>query len=815
MSSITAELFDFTMTTPVETNTSEQISKGRGKSSDAKIDFGSTDAASAALHESERRFRGMMENVELIAITLDAAGKITSCNDFLLRLTGWRKDEVIGEDWFEKFIPGGEERVKEVFLQGLKAGTMATPYENPIAKRDGKLREIVWNNTLLRNDCGKAVGMASIGQDVTEERVSRAQMSDALNFSRTILEASPMGIITYNAAGDAVTVTSTAARLVGGTREQLQAQNFRKISSWKTAGLLELAERALQTGVEQHIEADMNSTFGKPVWLDWRFIPFQHEGETHLLAMFSDIAERKRAELARAESEQRFRQLAENIREVFWMTDITKRQMLYVSPAYELIWGRSCESLYHDPRSWADAIHAEDRNRVLAAALSRQMLGEYDETYRITRLDGTQRWVHDRAFPIKNEQGEVYRIVGTAEDITSEKTLEDQLRQAQKLEAIGQLAAGVAHDFNNVLTIINGYSELMVQTPEMPPCTAEMLNQIAAATARAGNLTRQLLTFSRKQSARMEALNLNTILIDVAKMLRRLIGENIALHLSEGSGLPLIVADAGMIEQILMNLSVNSRDAMSQRGELWIATEGLTLSAQEATQWTDAKPGRFVRLSVTDNGSGIAPEHMSRIFEPFFTTKPEGKGTGLGLATVFGIATQHGGWVTVESKPGRGTTFRVYFPAASENAKKRAVESLVAPLPRGSETVLVVEDEAPLRKMICIFLRRLGYQVLEAGDGDEALRVWSQNDGKIQLLLTDMVMPGSMTGRQLADQLRNKQPELPVVYCSGYNPEAPGQTAMEGDPAPLLAKPYPHHILATTLRRSLDERNLGAKGTFS
>ncbi len=516
-----------------------------------------------------------------------------------------------------------------------------------------------------------------------------------------------------------------------------------------------------------------------------------------------DISERKRADQKLRESEERFRQLAENIHEVFWITDPSKSQMLYISPGYEKIWGRSCESVYQSPQTWLEAIHPEDLSRILEASVNKQTGGIYDEIYRIVRPDGSLRWIHDRAFPIRDAVGEVYRIVGTAEDITRQRELEEQFRQAQKMESIGQLAGGVAHDFNNLLTVINCYSQLLLESPGLPPDAGEMLKEVFTAGERAAKLTQQLLTFSRKQAIRTEIIDLNEIVTDVAKMLRRLIGENIELQMSMSEGLPPITADVGMMDQVLMNLAVNARDAMPKGGRLSISTKLENIDEQSARQNSEARPGQFVCLKIRDTGCGMSPEVLTRIFEPFFTTKEIGKGTGLGLATVFGIVKQHNGWIEVESEPGSGAAFKVFLPAAAQTAAQPG-EVTAAQSQGGTETILLVEDEDALRGMALIILQKYGYRVLEATNGPDALQVWEQHHGKIDLLLTDMVMPGGMTGHELAEKLKAFNPALKAVYTSGYSAEMSGLASGLRDKTPFLQKPYHPQKLATTIRACLD-----------
>jgi signal transduction histidine kinase len=402
-------------------------------------------------------------------------------------------------------------------------------------------------------------------------------------------------------------------------------------------------------------------------------------------------------------------------------------------------------------------------------------------------------------FPITPSQ--VVHCYGS--DTTERLNLEAQLRHVQKLESIGQLAAGVAHDFNNILTIIQGHSDRLLAQCEGNERITEPLHQVSLAANRASSLTRQLLMFSRKQVMQPKVLDLNAILSNMIKMLQRLLGEDIALELKCAGGILAIEADAGMIEQIIMNLAVNSRDAMPKGGQLLITTTALEVTDAYVHQHPEARPGPVVCLSVTDTGCGMDPQTLGRVFEPFFTTKEVGKGTGLGLATVYGIAKQHQGWIELKSQVGLGTTFHVFLPRSSKTLAIAAEKSPApAPVQGRRETILLVEDEPMLRELARTILKDYHYQVLEAGTGVEALKVWDQHHGQVDLLLTDMVMPEGMNGRELAEKLKVSKPNLKVIYTSGYSAEVMG-TGLGRDTR-FLQKPYPPPQLARTVRECLD-----------
>lgn len=390
------------------------------------------------------------------------------------------------------------------------------------------------------------------------------------------------------------------------------------------------------------------------------------------------------------------------------------------------------------------------------------------------------------------------------QDVTEQLTLENQLRQAQKMEAVGQLAAGVAHDFNNILTVIQGYTSLMLSEKASKLDDRKPIETISAAAEKAGNLVRQLLAFSRKQFVRLKPMNMGSVLLSISNLLPRLLPENIVITITRASKLPQINADAGMMEQMLVNLAVNARDAMPEGGRFTIGVEAVEVGAAQAANYQDARPGRFLCISVADTGCGMTAEVMSHIFEPFFTTKPVGKGTGLGLATVYGIVKQHNAWIEVQSEPGRGSCFRIFLPTCSGEAKAESSPAAPKPAHHGNETILVVEDEAAVRDFVVEVLRSHGYHTLIADSGPQALERWGQHNGKIHLLLTDMVMPGGMTGREVGERLLAKDPALKIIYSSGYSPGLDENDLSKFRGKTFLPKPYNMDELLEKLRECLD-----------
>jgi two-component system cell cycle sensor histidine kinase/response regulator CckA len=394
------------------------------------------------------------------------------------------------------------------------------------------------------------------------------------------------------------------------------------------------------------------------------------------------------------------------------------------------------------------------------------------------------------------------------EDITERLNLEAQLRQSQKMESIGQLAAGVAHDFNNMLTVIQGHSGLLMARPNLPAEMFESAQAVYFASERAASLTRQLLMFSRKNVMLRKILDLREIIGNMTKMLKRLLGETITLEFNPPNELPVVFGDTGMMEQVVMNLSVNARDAMPGGGTLIISVNPVEIADAYVQTHPDARVGDFVCLRVSDNGSGIDTSIINRIFEPFFTTKEVGKGTGLGLATVYGIVKQHEGWIEVTSRVGKGTTFNLFFPAGDEAAQAGKSGSDPAAFVRGgNEVVLIVEDEMVLRDMAHVILEELGYRILDAPNGKVALTVWEEHQNAIDLLLTDVVMPEGMSGVELAEKLLPRKPDLKIIFTSGYSVDEMSEAFLAKNNARFLQKPYTRTTLARAVRHALDSKN--------
>jgi PAS domain S-box-containing protein len=515
----------------------------------------------------------------------------------------------------------------------------------------------------------------------------------------------------------------------------------------------------------------------------------------------SEITERMQMEKALRLSEERFSKAFRASPIPLAIQSLRQQRFVDANHGFQALTGYGREQLVgHTPEEinlWGEADGGREPLKKLRSEMSVRNL-----PYRLRTQKGQLR---DTLLSVElfELEGEPYLLI-IAQDITEQIKLENQLRQAQKMEAVGQLAAGVAHDFNNILTVVQGHASVLLATRPPDSREGKSLQAINFAAERAGKLVRQLLTFSRKQVMQARSIEVSAVLAAVSDMLPRLLGEQVLMNVIAPKGLPSVYADAGMLEQMLINLAVNARDAMPEGGTLTIQAEAVQLGPDAARENPEARPGKFLRLSVTDTGCGIPPEVLPRIFEPFFTTKPVGKGTGLGLATVYGIAKQHQGWVEIQTQLGQGTTFKVLLPCPEKRTEAPALPFTTQVLKGGEETILVAEDEEDVRDFAVELLKSYGYKVYAAASGQQALERWAERQDEIKLLLTDMVMPGGMSGRQLAKQLLEQRPNLAVIYTSGYSPGSAGHELAEVQQSNFLGKPYGPSRLLNLVRECLD-----------
>jgi len=521
---------------------------------------------------------------------------------------------------------------------------------------------------------------------------------------------------------------------------------------------------------------------------------------THFIAVKQDVTKRRESEAALRESEERFRQVVETITQVFWVTDGERQRMLYISPSYENIWGRPCASLYRSLDAWLETVHPDDRPR-FAQVADRQRRGEYDETYRIVRPDGTLRWIHARAFPVRDAAGRVERIVGVADDVTEAKQFEEQLLRAQRLEAVGTLASGIAHDLNNILSpmvLVTGL--LRANLPD--PRDQELLQMIEKSAQRGASVIRQLLTFSRGTPGERVLLQLPHLVKEMVHIAQETFPRNIQMEAAIASDIWCVRADPTQLHQVLMNLCVNARDAMPDGGRLTIAVRNELVAPESPPPGVALPPGPYVVLSVSDTGIGIPKTIQHRIFEPFFTTKGVGSGTGLGLATVLGIVKGHGGAIALASEAGAGTTFTIHLPAEPAALASGGAAGAAEFLPGGGQLVLVVDDEPELRQTIRTLLERHGYRVATAFSGQDALLQVNLRPESFKAAITDLMMP-QMDGVALIRVLRKTAPHLKLIATSGLGQHARTEELKALGIERVLAKPFAPEELLRLLERQL------------
>lgn len=517
-------------------------------------------------------------------------------------------------------------------------------------------------------------------------------------------------------------------------------------------------------------------------------------------ALLAHINERKRAEQALRESEERYRRLVEVSPDAIFVTK--QNRIVFMNPTgFQLLGAASPEQVIG--RSPFDFFHPEydpiTRGRIRQFLERGESVPLMEE--QIIRLDGRGVAVEIAASPFTYQGFTAMQVV--LRNISERKQLEEQLSQSQKMEAVGQLAGGVAHDFNNMLTIITGHGDLLVETTSLSEDQRQSIEQIRLAAKRAASLTTKLLAFSRRQMLRPKVLDLNAVVAGMEQMLRPLLGVDIDLVPLLNQSLGHVKADPGQLEQVIINLAMNAQDAMPQGGRLILETDNVELDETQAQQHIEARAGQHVMLAVSDTGIGMDTKTQSHIFEPFFTTKPKDKGTGLGLSTVYGIVKQSGGFICVESVPGRGTSFKIYLPRVEAPLDSDQSEAPPTGMAQGSETVLIAEDEPGVLALVCETLRAHGYTVLEARNGKEALAVSRQYQGRIHLLLTDVVMP-QMNGREVSERLLLMRPDVKVLYMSGYTDDAVLRHGVVADGMDFLPKPFTPGIVARTVRKALD-----------
>ncbi len=747
--------------------------------------------AAEALARSEERFRGFVEAAHEGVWALDTIGRTTYVNARAVAMLGYPAPALLGRQWFDLMEPDDAFAARTRFARGQRG--IAESYEVALRHANGERLVAQVAASALQGPDGAFVGMIVLLRDVTarkrDERLAASQSAIlelvAAGLPLDAVLAAVVRFVEHEAPDAACTIRPPGAASAGPAAAAADG--------WSTPIVAPDGTELGTVALHPHADAAASPT----------------EAQRHLLAVASHLAgialQRARDEERRAHAARYFRALIEHASDMVAVMD-PGGAYRYASPAHERYLGRAPSSLVG-----VDAltlVHPDDVPRIGAALadLLARPGGTVAVQYRMRHADGSWRTL-DAVGTNLVDDAAVRGVVVNVHDVTERLRLEEQLRQGQKMEAVGRLAGGVAHDFNNLLLVIQNHGAFVAAAlPDDAPVRAD-LAEVLKAAERAAALTRQLLAFGRQQVLQPRRLDVNRTVADVAGMLRRVIGEDIRLTTELAPAVWPVLADPGQLEQVLMNLAVNARDAMPAGGALRLRTANVVVDAADARARSGLAPGAYAALTVEDAGVGIAPDVLPRIFEPFYTTKPVGAGTGLGLATVYGIVQQSGGHVDVESTPGRGSRFTVLLPrmrpAATDDAAPPSPAPVPAASPRGAETILVVEDEAPVRLVVRRMLERLGYAVLDAESARDALHLAETATQPIDLVLTDVVMPGQ-SGRAFAEQLALARPELRVLYMSGYTDDEILRRGLAEPGATFLEKPFTPERLARAVRGALD-----------
>jgi PAS domain S-box-containing protein len=776
--------------------------------------------AGEKLRESEIRFAGAFEQAPSGVALVSPDGRWLKVNRSLCDLLGYPEAELLGRTF--QHITHPEDLVLDLDNVGqLLAGDIRCyEMEKRYIKAQGQLVTVLLNVSLVRDAHDRPAYFIAHIQDISARKQAEATLRQEQALLSSLISSIPDHIYIKDRQSCFVRINASMAQHIG-VRDPGEAVGKADLDffSAEHAQRAYRQEQTMMATGEAIIGLEERETWsdGRVAWSSTTKVPLRNPaGEiVGLIGVARDITERREVMEALRESNEMFHQLADNITDAFWIRSPDMSSVQYVSPAFEKIWGRSVASLQANPLEWTNYILAEDRARVIAAyATLSPAKPHVDTEYRIVRPDGEIRWIRVRASLVKNDTDLLTRHVGIVTDITESKQVNDHLLQAQKMEALGQFSGGVAHDFNNILAAISGYTELArMQLPENSAVSGH-LDSVLKASDRAADLVRQILTFSRQQPQTRAVLLLQPIVVESMKLMRATIPTTVEIEALIAADAPTVLANANQVHQVLMNLAVNGWHALkSQPGRLQVKLENVTVDAAYAASKPRLRSGTYARLSVSDTGCGMDPSTLRRIFEPFFTTKPLGEGTGLGLAVVHGIMETHDGAVTVHSQPGEGTVFRLYFPEHVGDTAAGPGET--GPTPRGrGERVLVVDDEDMLAKMGATLLTRLGYAAESTTGSAKALELVRANPSRYDLVMTDQTMPG-MTGLQLALQLREIQPGLRILLMTGYNLSLTADRLGASGVGNILHKPFTMHTLGTSVHATLIDQTFHDQGQDS
>jgi len=747
-----------------------------------------------ALRESQQKFSKAFQSspAPMCIVDVHRNARFLEVNGAFADITGYKREELLGRTSTEVGLYCDLRDLAESRRRILNEGGYRN-VEIRFRKKNGDILIGLLSAELIEIDGAFCAIAAAI--DVTKERLAQQALRESEEQYRQLFEVESDALLLVDQeSGRILAANRAATRLYGYSREDLLTQNRTDLSAEPEVALGASAEMESFIPVRSHKKKD-GSIF--QVEISNRY--FDLKGRSVCISAVRDISHRRLMEIALQKSEEKFHKAFQSNPAAIAIADLKGRKYIDVNGSFQHLTGYSRDEIAG--RSWDEISLWIDHQQRDESLLKLMEEGELvDCEFQFRKKDGAMRSGLLSAELIEID-GRPCAITATI-DVSERLRLEAKLRQAQRLESVGRLAGGVAHDFNNLLTIINGYSDIILKASRPPDPVHLHAQEIKKAGTRAAGLTAQLLAFSRKQVIQPRSLDVNAIVTDADRMLRRLIGEDIQLITSLDSHLGEVIADPDQIHQVIMNLVINARDAMPDGGELKIVTKNIDLDATASPAPLEARPGPYIILTIADTGIGMSEETIQNIFEPFFTTKEQGAGTGLGLSTVYGIVRQSGGWIDVSSAPGQGSIFRVYLPRVETQTTTDVPPTTSAVETRGKETVLLVEDQEEVRKYVMTILESYGYRVLEATDGAQASVIAQEYAEDIDLLLTDVIMPG-MTGKDLADRIRRSRAKLKVIFMSGYPADMIARRGVLEQDVAYLSKPFNPESLAAKVREVL------------